>query len=143
MVYVPDCAPEPPPPPLLDPPPHEVIVKPRQTTNTIANAGARPTLCSRCRARHAARVSKNNVIVPTTSGVVRRFLLVGHMPNGSTDPDAAVVTDTVAVCEDFPFSASELGETEQLEPDGPPPHVNATVCAKPPAGATAIAYVAV
>jgi hypothetical protein len=70
-----------------------------------------------------------------------------HGPNGRFDGGSlfagarvaefpAVVTVTVAVAADAPLSATELGETEHVEPAGAPLQLIVTVCSKPPPGVT-------
>jgi hypothetical protein len=135
--YIPACGLVPPPPPEL--PPQEVSVIPRVTSAANATTRVQTRLCSRRRSNDATTIKRNKPVHTKIIGVCRYIGLLGQpLSNGKTHPRATVVTVTVAVCAAAPLSAIVLGDTAQVDPAGPPLQLNATLCANPPAGATAI-----
>src|SRR5580692_2808431 len=137
-VYVPACGLVPP-PPLPEPPPQEVSVSPRATSAANPTTRIQARFCSRRKNCDATTISRNIAANVKIIGVCRYRASLGQPPrNGGSDPCAAVVTVTIAVCAAAPLSAIVLGDTAHADPAGPPLQLNATLCANPPAGATAI-----
>ena len=137
-VYVPACGLVPP-PPLPEPPPQEVSVSPRVTSAANPATRIHARFCSLRKNCDATTSSRNRAANVKIIGICRYLASLGQPPrNGRSHPCAAVVTVTMAVCGAAPLSGIVLGDTAHVDPVGPPLQLNATLAAKPPAGATAI-----
>jgi len=135
-VYVPGCVPELPPLPSTGPPPHETNVVPRHTKAAIANIEVQLKRVCRHPNNNTMNTSRRTARRMAGIGIGCLRLILRLLMNRSTVPrDPVVVTVTVAIAADEPFTEIWFGETEQVDVAGAPLQVRDTLWANPPAGA--------